>query len=419
MCGSAHSVTSSASTFSPGSAEFVPLVLTQAMRTLRAVLMTPSGFMAGRDATLWMQAQHTSRSIIVKETSERKLRRQVSTGSKVFSEENEAEVEKEILKREVEKLQYGRNKALCESLTKWLPCITEERRKPSLGYHRQRQNRFTGDDLPSSMDAMGPVNDLSGGYTSASNTLVTDALTCAKCAIHILLHDCGVESVKEGLGDRYQPLLEELVEAGGELVVVVLKELSGLTDPSRRVGTGDVRAAEGVYGEIQACLSFVASAFSAGMVTVNLKIAVEIGRSICIDCRSSLAVQSSWLQAVFCAVMCMMLTDQDEGQDAVGARILAVKMAQMKAKMNEDDEEAAAAEMMLSANDRFYVFLGKSIYDIMHVLNAHPNTSSIQHMGLLITRLLLRPPFLSKRDIGNVCDVCLRLATACALYWTM
>ncbi|CAE7633970.1 unnamed protein product [Symbiodinium microadriaticum] len=194
------------------------------------------------------------------------------------------------------------------------------------------------------------LNDLAGGYTSFSNTLVTDVLTCAKCAVHLLIHGSGVTSVQNGLGQKYQPLLEELVHAGGVLTIVVLKELSGLTDPSRRVATGDMRVAEGVYNEVQACLTFVASAFSAGIVTADLKQAVEISQGIFNDCRNSLSVQTSWLQAVLCAISCLMLARQDEDQEKVGARILAVKMAQMKAKMNDDEQGEVAAEALLNAN---------------------------------------------------------------------
>jgi hypothetical protein len=39
--------------------------------------------------------------------------------------------------------------------------------------------------------------------------------------------------------------------------------------------------------------------------THHLKTAVEIGKDLCVDCRHSLAVQSSWLQALFSAVMCL------------------------------------------------------------------------------------------------------------------
>jgi hypothetical protein len=96
-----------------------------------------------------------------------------------------------------------------------------------------------------------------------------------------------------GLGEPYQGLLDKLVEAGGKLGVVVITELSGFTDPSRTVGAGDVRAAESIYNETQAYMHFVASCFAAGRVTHHLKTAVEIGKDLCVDCRHSMAVQSS------------------------------------------------------------------------------------------------------------------------------
>jgi hypothetical protein len=384
-------------------------VLTQCVKTLRAVLMTASGFVRCRDASLLPLAEEAAKAPTAAALTSQKLRRQVSTGSKVITDEEIEAMGKASVLSELDKLCCERNKKLCTALTNWLHRIAEERKMPTLFHPPHCEGSTSAEEgrslamMMRHLESGGAGSELAGGYVSISNTLTTDALVCAKCMVHILMHDSRVETVKGGLGEPYQDLLDKLVEAGGKLVVVVITELSGLTDPSRRVGAGDVRAAESIYNEAQACLNFVASCFAAGCVTHHLKTAVEIGKDLCVDCRHSMAVQSSWLQALFSAVMCLMLTtDDDDDEGGTGARILAVKMAQMKAKMNGDEQGAAEAELLLTENDRFYVLLGRCITDVMQILHAHPTASSIQHLGLLTSRMLLRPPFMSKRDIGRI-----------------
>mmetsp|Transcript_21704 Transcript_21704/g.31586 ORF Transcript_21704/g.31586 Transcript_21704/m.31586 type:complete len:751 (+) Transcript_21704:108-2360(+) len=318
---------------------YIPLVLTQCVRTLRAVLMSDceGGFIAHRNQNPEETREYNSR--------------------------------------------------LTNSLVQWMDRLAGERKCPSV--------------LPRDIASPSPNEVFSGGHATHANSLVTDLLVCGKCAVHLLLIESDVSTICHGLGEPYHTDADRLISSGSALSLIVLTELSGIVNPLRRVSQGDVRAAENVYSEASACLNFTAVCFTTGMISLSLLRCLEIGQQVTHDCKYSMAVQSAWLQAILSSILCLSLGPTEAADDDIVGQINAAKMALMKAKINDQPMDEAHATMHIPLKGQFFLYLGTSIHGVLEALSLHINGASIQHMGFLITRLLLRSPFMTNKDIES------------------
>jgi hypothetical protein len=244
-------------------------------------------------------------------------------------------------------------------------------------------------------------------HVSPSTTLIADLFVCCKCSLQIILAHSRGKSVKRidtHAGDStptgYQALSDHLIRSVSPCGLLILEQCLPYGQAPRRASIGDTRMIESLQAEISAYLSFVAAAFSAGSLQPGQLKSLQLALTLSISFRHCMFFQSAWFHAVLSAILCLNLTLQSnvESEKDIAAKIVAAKMAEMKVRISSGGDSSQPPST-LPLKDQLYVFLGSCIQEIVRSLGCHLFCPSIQQTGLLIVRLLLRSPYMSKRDI--------------------
>jgi hypothetical protein len=328
----------------------------------------------------------------------------------------------------LEYLKY--NTEICEIFTRWIGIIAWNRQHPT-GSRGRTGVSTAGGEAGRENEYSFP---LAHGYTSFINHLLCDVFISSKCLLQIFVLDSNVTTIKRGLyskdyGNAYQLLSNPFVESLESLSKIVLTNLSCYSEITRRISIGDIRVMESIQEEYVACLSCLTVIFSMGYLTNSLFDLLQLAKRIAMDFRSSMRIQSVWLQTLLSAILCLNITctsssDSAGNENAINlitARITEAKLLDLRNKINskrnqpqqQSQPQSQSDEMTSSSSpappqsaleslpltDQYYIFFGSLIHDLVRLLAYHITSPSIQHTGLLIIRLILRCPYLSKKEI--------------------
>jgi hypothetical protein len=307
------------------------------------------------------------------------------------------------------------NTEICDIFIRWIDIITWNRQHP-------HPTATTTTAISSSSSSTYSSLLLAKGYAHFSNHLICDLFICSKCVLHLLLSDSCVTTLKHGLysksfGYSYQVLVDKLIRSLIPLSQILLTNLSSFSDITRRVSIGDIRLMESIQAEYVACLTCVSVIFTMGSLNHSLLQLLHSAQKIALDFRASMSVQTVWFQTLLSAILCLNMICGEGGSgtsndvNLVTNRITEAKLLDLRNKISSkrdkgsgegggrDETSSSSALNSLPLTDQYYIFFGSTIQSLVKLLAHHISSPSIQHIGLLIIRLILRCPFMSKKEI--------------------
>lgn len=142
---------------------------------------------------------------------------------------------------------------------------------------------------------------------------------------------------------------------------------------------GDAMLLEAMLSEITVTIDLLTAAYSSGLVTTEMTAILTDTQELIITAQiENLPLIAAWLQAILSA--CLYATANTT--TAVSSK-----------KLSMSTLSPLLASLMEYLN-------GASLV-VLEVLQLHKAVSSVQHKALLVLRILLRPPFMSVRDVDS------------------
>ena len=269
------------------------------------------------------------------------------------------------------------NMLMANILGKWMLEMTAERRQPFLNVSKKAA--------------------MLTGHVSYFSPLVADTLICAKCALQVIVHDSGVPNLVDGIGSTYSSSVECLIQSCEPLALCSLNEVSNHLTNERRVCKGDLKCMESLYSEAQCALSFIAACFSAGWVSASMLELLAAAKQLGSDVRKNLSIQSPWLQVILAGVLFInMSTTEVETDEEYATRI---KQAQIDKLQGKEEMALDGSEGRKVLRQKLCAFLASCILDVLKAMEVFLTTPTLLHTGLLTVRLLLRLPYMNKKEI--------------------
>lgn len=264
---------------------------------------------------------------------------------------------------------------LAEVLSKWMDEMNEERSQP-----------LCGDDS------------ILTGHVSYFSSLVADTLFCTKCLLQIMGSDSGAENLYNGIGRPYAPPIKLLIRSAERLAHTTLMEVSNHLMNERRVCKGDLMCMESLYFELHSCLSFITACFTVGWTSDDQLEMLAIAKVTCGAIRRNLSIQSSWMQAILCGVLFInMSTEKVESDEEYTARIKQAQIDKLQGRSSFERSETKVG--IENLKPRLCEFLSQCVRDVLKIMEIFVSTTSIVHTGLLFVRLVLRLPYMNKKEL--------------------
>ena len=240
------------------------------------------------------------------------------------------------------------------------------------------------------------------GHVSYYSALVADMLLCCKCALHIMTVDSGVSTLLHGLGEPYATAVTTLASSSARLALTTLREVSNHLCNDRRVCKGDLKCMDALYNEAQCTLSFLAACLSCGHISSTLLELLTVAKHMCIDVQKHLGVQSCWLQTLLAGILYINLSSADtETDEEYATRMKQAQLDKLQGRTQHTHTSGDEGEVEsdTSLRQRLCSLLASCLPHVLKVMEEFITVSSLQHTALLTVRLLLRLPYMNKKEL--------------------